>query len=488
MNINWKSLFFPLTGITDGSIMNKSKVIEWVTIRRNFQIEIVLVGFISLIAVGFRFYKLGEWSFWYDEMFTIRDLGGVFEAGLRGLKVSRILIGISVSYLGINEWSARLAPALVGILTIPAIYIPTRKIFGVPVALLGGLLLGVSTWHLYWSQNVRFYTTLLLFYSLALFLFYFGIEKDRPWYLVLSMVFLGLAVLERLFALFLVPVVILYLVAVKLLPFEKPAGLKLRNILLILLPGILVGPVVGWRFIQSPALWLESFGWINNNPLWLFSGFAYYVGIPVLCLGFAGAIYLLLKKERIGLLLFLSAVIPITSIMFISMFQYAANRYAFVSLSSWIILASVAVISLLRYTPKGGWILAAGIIAVMIVDAVGDNLLYYRYQHGNRDDWKSAFEYIRKNKEPGDRVAVTNTLIGNYYLKEATFSIERQTPEIFKNNPQRTWIVEDMNLGEKNPQLLAWIQKNADLRSNFDVIVLARNFKMRVYLYTPPLE
>jgi hypothetical protein len=38
---------------------------------------------------------------------------------------------------------------------------------------------------------------------------FFGLERDRPGYLLLSMVLLYLAASERLFALFLVPVVVL---------------------------------------------------------------------------------------------------------------------------------------------------------------------------------------------------------------------------------------------------------------------------------------
>jgi hypothetical protein len=31
------------------------------------------------MAFALRFYKLGEWSFWGDEMFTLRDSQAVFD-------------------------------------------------------------------------------------------------------------------------------------------------------------------------------------------------------------------------------------------------------------------------------------------------------------------------------------------------------------------------------------------------------------------------
>ena len=136
-------------------------------------------------------------------------------------------------YWGTSEWSARLVPALVGIISIPILFFPIRKMFGSGVALLCSLFLAIAPWHLYWSQNARFYTTLLLFYTLALFLVYFALEEDKPWYIVFAFILFGLAVQERLFSVLLVPVVGLYLIALWLLPIEKPAGFRARNILLI---------------------------------------------------------------------------------------------------------------------------------------------------------------------------------------------------------------------------------------------------------------
>src|SRR4030067_1875055 len=75
--------------------------------------EFFILGFITLLAVGLRFYKLGEWSFWYDEIFTLRDVQRISELGLLDQQISRALIYLTVHSLGISEWSARLVPALV---------------------------------------------------------------------------------------------------------------------------------------------------------------------------------------------------------------------------------------------------------------------------------------------------------------------------------------------------------------------------------------
>jgi hypothetical protein len=136
------------------------------------------------------------------------------------------------------------------------------------------LFLTVSQWHIYWSQNARFYTTLLLLFSLGLFLFNFGIEEDRPWYLVISLCCFGLAFQERMVAAFFVPIVVGYLLLIKLLRFEVPIGFRPRNIVLFFAPMLIGGMVllVAFPEIRELSQWSDSFGFVNNDPIWIAGG------------------------------------------------------------------------------------------------------------------------------------------------------------------------------------------------------------------------
>jgi mannosyltransferase len=141
----------------------------------------LLLILIVVLASCLRFFKLGEWSFWIDEIFTINRAQHQYsspELVLRNIFPARNWIPISViltaqviKQFGVSEWSARLAPAVIGIITIPILYFPLKKIIGTPAALIALLLLAVSPWHIFWFQNARFYSSLLLFYPLALFAF-----------------------------------------------------------------------------------------------------------------------------------------------------------------------------------------------------------------------------------------------------------------------------------------------------------------------------
>ena len=449
-------------------------------------IQYLILAAITGLATLLRFYKLGEWSFWYDEIFTLRDISRIFELSATNQQISRWLIWGVLNSLGTSEFNARLVPALVGILSVPMLYFPTRKMFNVPAALLFAVFLAISPWHLYWSQNARFYTTLLLFYSLGLFLVYFAFEEDRPWYLVFALMFFGLAVMERVFAAMLVPVIGGYLIGIRFLPFEKPPGLRTRNVLILLIPTFVIAFFGSYRFIQDPSEWLEGFGWINNNPFWLLSGITFYIGIPFICIGLVTAVYFLLNKDRGVLLLAIAAILPALLIVTLSLIQYAANRYVFVSVTPWLILSAVGIWELFKQNRDRSWILVLGVLIILVVFPMGENVLYYQYQNGNRDDWKGAFELVNKLKEPGDVVVVTEQRMGDYYLEgDITYDFSFLDYDSLAESNQRYWFVEDNNLGEKDPEILKWVKKNSELIANEDVVVRARKFKMRIYLYDP---
>jgi len=451
-------------------------------------IQISLLAVITLVAFVLRFYKLGDWSFWYDESYTMRDVRNMLQLSLLDQQVSRSLIYLVVNTLGTSEFNARLVPALIGVISIPILFFPIRQMLGAGVALLFSLFLALNPWHLYWSQNARFYTALLLFYTLALLVFYFGIEKDKPWYMVLFLVLLGLAVQERLFAVFLVPVVAAYLLILRFLPFEKPAGLRWRNVLILVIPSLLIGLLYSLEFIRDPQKWLTGFSWVNNNPFWILSGVVFYVGLPVMCMGATAAIVMLVKKNRAVLLLALAAVFPLVALMMLSLFQYTANRYAFVSLTSWLILAALGVWLLFTQSKGLGWVLAVGAILILVLEPVSEAYLYYRYQNGNRDNWKAAFTLVNRLKEPGDQIVVTNTQLGDYYTGGPTQNYFRFDTQNLPTDGSRIWFIEDNNLGEKTADKLRWVEANSELIANYDVHVRARNFKMRVYLLDPETQ
>lgn len=441
--------------------------------------EYLILALITAVAAFLRFYRLGDWSFWGDEVFS---LGNKVDGFFRSTSVS--LIHATTAALGTNEWTARLGPAIIGTFSIPLLYFPTRRVLGPGTALISAGLLAVSTWHIYWSQNARFYALLLLLYTFALLVFYLAFEEDRPWFIILSLILLGLAAKERLLALFFLPVVLVYLVLLRLLPFEKPRGLNLKNVALFLTPCILLGAFFAIPFLRDLPEWLRGFSRVNNNPFWLMSGTFYYMGLPTVILAGFGSIYFLLKKNRAALLLAIAAILPVVSIMLISFFQYTANRYVFVCLTSWIMLAALATNEFFKSSRGNARILASGVLAILMLGSFSETALYYGFQHGNRDNWKAAFEVVNNQRQPDDLIVSANPAVAEYYLGETVIGFQRLKDRELPGS-ERVWFVEDLNTREMYPEEYAWMVQNARQVANFDNHVQARNYVMRVYLYEP---
>jgi 4-amino-4-deoxy-L-arabinose transferase-like glycosyltransferase len=395
------------------------------------------------------------------------------------------LIHLATTTLGTSEWSARLFPAFIGMISIPILYFPIKRLFGPSVAILSSGLLAVSPWHLYWSQNARFYSLLLLFYSLALLYLVMGIEEDRPWFLLLSMIFLGLAARERLVALFFIPVVLSYLFLLKILSIDNPLRHRLRYLVLPFTLGGVLSLFFVLPYVRNMNQWLVNFGGPNNSPFWILAGTVYYVGPPVICMGAVGAIYFLLRRNRSVLLVSFSAMVPLILMAGIALFNYSANRYLFITLTSWILLAALAIKELFTHLKGHLRIFPVGLVCLLFIALLKEDFLYFQYQNGNRPDWKAAFAFVQSHKGPGEIVLSANRDLGDYYSREKTKSLESFDIDAIQQSGVKVWIVDDWGAKDINSETIRWVEENTRQVAIYDVWIEARNFSMRVYLYDP---
>jgi mannosyltransferase len=436
---------------------------------------------ITGLAVLLRFYRLGEWSFWIDEVLTVNyslaDMGRFWTPN------SFRLIRIALDTYGVSEWSARLAPAILGILTVPLFYFPVRKYFGVWVALLATTILAISPWHLYWSQNARQYAALVLFYTSGFFAFYHWLETDRFRYLVAAGVLMLLAAIERMNAAFFGPVVLIYLTSLKLLPFGRPAGLHWRNMLLLVVPTVALALYLAFGMGMLADYTFAILG-RNHNPLRVLLSVIYDIGLPLFLFGLLGGIYLLTQKSRIGLYLLLGSLFPIVLLAMMAPFTQTFSRYVFLTLPGWAILGSVAAKEVLANTTKHARVLALGLVIILLVEPISQNVLYFSFQNGNRENYKDAFALVAQHKQPGDFVVTTRSEIGEYYLNQEVVNSNRIDLDGIIASGERAWFVMD-NRTHISDRLLEWIPANTLLIDTFDVYVPGKVMAMRVYLYNP---
>lgn len=458
-----------------------------------------LLILITLFAAGLRFYKLGEWSFWIDEIYTINHANSHFSSLdliLDHIPPDRNWIPLSVIFTaqmmniwGIQEWSARFVSAVAGVLTIPFLYLPLRRITGHWVALLAMLLLAVSEWHLFWSQNARFYTSLLLFYSLALFVFYFAIEHDRPAYLVIFYILFYMALSERIIAVLIIPVVFAYLLLLWLLPFEKPAGFKIRNILIFSAPIIAFLLYEVFLFATTGdfifASDIDLLAPPIDSPIRLLIVIAFSIGIPILCLALFSGLYLFMKKDRAGLFFLVAAVLPPLLIALANPFVFTVERYAFMSLLFWMVLAASGIVSIFTFAGRQGRLLALGVLFILLAQAAGQGLLYYQINHGNRLNWRESVNYVRERMADGDVVVSTRAPLAGYYLGEDVLDFQVLVPEDFEKVSKPVWFIMDFpGIWHGREGSKTWIENNAGL-VQFSYLRVSEGIALVIYFFDP---
>lgn len=472
------------------------------TVVTSRQLEIGLLAGIVLVAAVLRFYKLGEWSFWIDEIYTLNRVQAHYSSlatawyylppNTNWVPVSLLLTAGVFESFGIDEWSARLAPALLGIVTVPLLFVPIRRYFGVRTALLFALLLALAPWHLQWSQNARFYTALVLFYNLALFSLYWGLEEDRPAAILLGFAFLYLALSERILGFFLIPVIASYVLCLWLLPFARPAGWRRRNLLLLALP-VLAGLLIEGlsRLTAGGSRFFGDFGGFVGNPIdspvRILILIFFAIGLPLVAVAPFSASWLLRQRSRAGLLVAIGATVPVIMLLALSPSLFVVERYALITLPAWLLLAAVALERLAAWlTQQGRW-LALALAAIFVADALGAYLMYYQLNNGNRPDWRGAFHYVESQKAAEDLIVAPWPEIGHYYLGEEheILSLNEIVPAELESGDRRVWFVVDSEavwFAGRNKQ---WMEENAELLFVW-YLRMREQIDMKVYRYDPP--
>ncbi len=138
----------------------------------------------------------------YDEAYNGLDAIKAFENndykvfytennGREGLYINTI--ALSLKFLGVNNFSVRLASALFGIFTLLGFYFLLKELkFSKLSILMGVFMLTTSFWHLNFSHTV-YRAIMVPFLLVWLFYFFFkGIRKQNNWLLALAGILLGI--------------------------------------------------------------------------------------------------------------------------------------------------------------------------------------------------------------------------------------------------------------------------------------------------------
>lgn len=469
----------------------------------SLSVEVLLVIVITAIS-AIRLYKLGAWSFWVDEMFTLKDSleKGAFFHHLT-YPLSYVLIGAAMKTGGINEWHARIIPCLFGIITPVTIYLLARREFGRGPALAAAALIAISPWHLYWSQMARFYTMTMFFSAISALLFFSGYERNSKWRMIGAAVFMVLGALSHYSGFLVFAAIIVYTVLDGRLkwpePQEQSAGGSRRGALMafyvpFLVAGLAMAPKVMMilhSYSKSSATTGTNFGNPIKGAVYVAFSTLYRVEFVVAAAAILMALFLLGRKDRRGLFLSSMIVVPIAILMVAGVFSRGENRYALVTLPAFAILAGMGMMMAYDELRSRGVAIAAIVPALLILPLLQHTATYFTsLSGGERWNYRAAAQLIRKADKPGDTVLTPMFMPMDYYMDGSgtpVIGLQKSKLNAYVRSHKRLWfVVEDSTRGESASQdTQPWLKKNATLEADFPASSPMANYGVSVYLWEP---
>ena len=404
----------------------------------------------TVVGTGLRFLKLGHQSLWADEMLTVRN--AFIGKQISMSDIIHNLQGPAIS-LGMHFWGAvgssdaflRVPFAIAGCLTVVAVYLLARSVMDSWAALHSVFLASISPILIWYSQEIRGYSFVILFMVMMTYFFVKWVIRPTARTLMVYGIFLflglvsnlsaGFVAVSHLFYLVLSPgrrklvgkwVVAVFIVLLVFSPWVREIMVRVHPEKLVTgeegdtlrggaqlssvsLPyafftysvGYSLGPSV--RELQTRRA--ES---VSENLHWIALAGAVFA-IPIV-VGIAG-----MARRNPSLLFFLlvwlGVPVAAVSALVLRNIKVFTPRYALVSIPAYLLLVGygLAGITRTRYWPFV--VLFAAVMAVSIVN-------YFSSPVYAKDDFKREAEIIRQGYMPGDVVVgVFSAQPLRHYLK-----------------------------------------------------------------------
>ncbi|MBL7184052.1 MAG: glycosyltransferase family 39 protein [Anaerolineae bacterium] len=471
---------------------------RWQT--RRTQTTTLLLVVLLLASFGLRVYRLGDKSVWWDEGLAVwsarQSLAAIARWTAADVHPPLYLWMLHFWRVssGDSEFGLRLLSAVIGVLTVAAVFLLGRVVGGSRTGLLAALLVGISRFDIWWSQEMRMYALAALLAALSLWAAIRFWDRDRPLDLVLYVVFTT----AGLYTLYLLVSVMIVANMVWLWVFRRAEqrGRTLRRwgaaqvaVLALFAPWLVyaLGRIPTWSSASSvtPDVFLRIYWTVLTTGIPVNVESYHWLTAPVLAIFLGGLAALLWASRhdwRMGrnvALLLLGLLLPAGVVYVISSpretFFYSpqlAPRYllvfapAFYTLLAW----GLTHLGRDRRWPVGTLLTAA------VIGAAGYGLGQYYPGRILVDDYKALEMTLRAYQQPGDAVVLYTDKdwpVFAYHHSEHWWGVPHarpMTPEaataylspIWEEH-QGVWLVVTPYAGVNDPQgdIPAWLAARA---------------------------
>jgi uncharacterized membrane protein len=480
------------------------------TQRRRTPTPAVILAVLVAVAIALRFWRLGQWGFEGDEIFTLRDS---IHPRLSNPRPLLYLLNyyLVLPFRPLDELGMRIIPALAGVLAIPAVYLVTQRLAGTRAALFAALLLTVSGIHVYQSQYARYWSLVFLVSTIYPYAIYLGIREHNPRTLALGILVGALAVLAHPVAGFLVGGLIVWFVISDIGRDYARRLWKHKTLRWGVLAFVVLVGVITIRYLPVLGEWIQEHdeGVTQDNLLHLPGrpGFkqialllSYIEGVtvPVALAGMVGIIWLWQRRERaLALLLACLLICPTGLLVLLSFRTPVSITYLLPTAPVFFIGAGVFLDRLadaeLGLRPR--WLLPATVTIMILV--TGLPTLLSQYRDGRRRDFRGVAQYLANRLGPGDGIYSDQAAVLGHYLPGRFVGrlaadpdlLERSLRELEESaHGEALWIVVPasaqggLRTTARVGSMSSWIYENCQLRNTVGVSRLDfRQNQLQVY-------
>ena len=393
---------------------------------------ILILICILLLGVFLRIYGLDTESIWLDEGISLR----LAEADPAVATVERalnnhpplyfILLHYWTKAFGNSVFSARMLSVLFGFLSMLLIYKTGCMLFDRKTGILSALLLGISLFHIYYSQEIRMYSMVSFLALCSVYFFIRLLEDKKPKAAIGYIVSTAFLLYIHYSGFLLILIQNVYLV-ILILRHRNESALSFKNwlkyqlvLFILYLPWLWIG-IIRLTKIQSASLWLSKpTASVFSDSIMEYSGsiFLFIIFTVLLLYGIFRVI-----KNRMYLFLCLWFIIPIGilfGISYISKPLYL-TKYTIISSLAFYILIAVSIGSI-----KKRYIKVLAISAILVFSAINFRTYYTQINH---IPWSIVTSYVEDKAKPGD-ILIFNDILCYRHVFSRYFEREDVRAEV----------------------------------------------------------
>jgi len=385
---------------------------------------------------------------------------------------------IIYEWFGVSEFSSRLPSAILGILTIPLVYLVSRRWFGARTALIAAIFVACDPFEIGWSRACRMYSMFQFFFLAAMFFFWSGFGAERegeiqtenklsgkilsnlnvPLLLISATLLYASYTTHQNTAFFVVSLGVFILAMFVREAFTKDCSTALRGRYGIF--GMLIVAVALVIWLAPPVRTFFEYA-IGYQPKWAETASAQnqwriveflfdMQRFPIYAFFLCGVAIVLKRWHKAGIFSLVSIVAPI--LMFTFVFQYRKNDYIYNVYPFYLILAAYGIdqiLTLLREKVPFGAKLTKHRDALLLMMAVVWLPLtpsfrfaqkIPRLEDGNfngaiyHNEWQEAAAFLKNKLNAADALISTLPLSTLYYVGRVEYNLNDSNADLARQN------------------------------------------------------